>query len=553
VDNQRQILLVALGVILLLLWFQWEDAQRASIPVAESPISEQGLAGGGAPTVPAAPAARSTRNGKTDTPRVISPPKKELASGRRIRVLTDLLDVQIDTYGGDLRFLGLRKLPKELNTPDVPFPLMQDKGEETLIAQSGIIGYGKNYPFHRTRFTASKTDYTLREGQDSLSVDLNWRAKDGVFYTKRYTFRRDSYVVRVDFLVDNRSRAKWQGYFYGQFLKKPVEKKSGFLALPTFDGGAIYTNDNQYEKVNYDELADEPLDRKVTGGWAAMMRHYFVSSWMPEADQPGQIYSSSPSPERYVIGYKFTEPLTVAPGQKGQVGIDLFAGPKETDRLKKLVKGMDLTVDFGWLTFISAPLYWLLTAINSFVGNLGVSIIILTIMIKAFFFPLNNAQYKSMAKMKKVQPRMKALKEQYGSDRERYSKAMMELYKKEKINPMSGCLPILVQIPVFIALYWVLLESVEMRQAPFALWIQDLSARDPYFVLPVLMGASMFVTTWMSPATDPMQRKLFLMMPVLFTGFFLFFPSGLVLYWLVNNVLQIIQQTYINRSLAANK
>jgi len=332
-----------------------------------------------------------------------------------------------------------------------------------------------------------------------------------------------------------------------------VEQESGFMALPTFEGGAIYTNENQYEKVDYDELAEEPLKRVVTGGWAAMMQHYFVSSWIPDAKQPGQIYSNSPSPQRYVIGYKFTEPLVVPAGKKATVGIDFFAGPKESDRLKLLTEGMDLTVDFGWLTFLSAPLYWLLTAINSYVGNLGWSIVVLTIMIKAAFFPLNNTQYKSMAKMKKIQPRMAALKEQYGSDRERYGKEMMALYKKEKVNPMSGCLPILVQIPVFIALYWVLLESVEMRQAPFALWIQDLSAKDPYFVLPILMGASMFVTTWMSPTTDPMQRKLFLMMPVLFTAFFLFFPSGLVLYWLVNNVLQIIQQTYINRSMAASK
>jgi YidC/Oxa1 family membrane protein insertase len=325
------------------------------------------------------------------------------------------------------------------------------------------------------------------------------------------------------------------------------------MALPTFDGGTIYTSEEKYEKIDYDEMAEKPLKRKVVGGWAAMMQHYFVSSWMPESTQPGQIYSSSPSPQHYVIGYKYTEPLTVAPGKSAQVGIDLFAGPKETDRLERLPEGMDLTVDFGWLTFLSAPLYWLLTAINSFVGNLGLSIIVLTIMIKAAFFPLNNAQYKSMAKMKKIQPRMQALKEQYGSDRERYGKEMMQLYKREKVNPMSGCLPILVQIPVFIALYWVLLESVEMRQAPFAFWIQDLSAKDPYYVLPVLMGASMFVTTWMSPTTDPMQRKLFLALPVLFTAFFLFFPSGLVLYWLVNNVLQIIQQTYINRSMAASK
>lgn len=225
-DNQRQILLIALGVILLLLWFRWEDAQRARTPVAESPIAEQRLPGGDAPSTPTAPVAKSAKTGSTDTPQVAAPAQKEMASGKRIRVMTDLLDVQIDTYGGDLRFLGLRQHPKELNKPDVPFPLMQDQGDEILIAQSGIIGHGKNYPFHRTQFSTSKTDYILREGQDSLLVDLNWRAKDGVRYTKRYTFMRDSYVVRVDFLVDNRSSKEWQGYFYGQFLKNRLSRKA---------------------------------------------------------------------------------------------------------------------------------------------------------------------------------------------------------------------------------------------------------------------------------------------------------------------------------------
>ncbi|MEE8482377.1 MAG: membrane protein insertase YidC, partial [Acidiferrobacterales bacterium] len=375
-DSQRQILLIALGVILLLLWFRWEDTQRANAPAPGPAAVEQRAVSGGAPSAPAVPAAKT---GQTGAPRVTAPAQQEMASGKRIRVLTDLLDVQIDTYGGDLRFLGLRKHPKELNNPDVPFPLMQDKGDEILVAQSGLVGHGKYYPFHRTRFTTNSTSHTLREGQDSLSVDLNWRAKDGVRYTKRYTFKRNSYVVRVDFLVDNRSRAEWQGFFYGQFLKKPEKKESGFMSLPTFDGGVIYTRENQYEKIDYDELAEEPLKRKVVGGWAAMMQPYFVSSWLPAAEQPGQIYSSSPSPQHYVIGYKYTEPLIVAPGKSAQVGIDLFAGPKETDRLKPLAEGMDLTVDFGWLTFISAPLYWLLTAINSYIGNLGVSIIVLTI------------------------------------------------------------------------------------------------------------------------------------------------------------------------------
>jgi YidC/Oxa1 family membrane protein insertase len=337
---------------------------------------------------------------------------------------------------------------------------------------------------------------------------------------------------------------------YGQLLRQAPEEKHGLFMLPTFTGGAVYTPEDRYEKISFDDMDKEAIRRDVNGGWVAMMQHYFVGAWMPaDPAQPAQLYTNALGSGQYLIGYKHTAPLVVPAGGRGSVAIDLYAGPKEHTRLEKQPEGLKLTADYGWLTFIASPLFWLLATINKAVGNWGWSIIVLTILIKAAFFPLNNAQYKSMAKMKKVGPRLQALKERYGNDRERYSKEMMELYKKEKINPMAGCLPILIQIPVFIALYWVLLEAVEMRHAPFALWIKDLSSQDPYYVLPVLMGASMFVTTWMSPATDPMQRRIFLAMPVVFTAFFLFFPAGLVLYWLVNNLLQIAQQWYITRGI----
>lgn len=546
-DNQRTLLIVIAAFLVMMIWFRWEDAQRAAQPQApESTVASAPSAAGDAPAVPKAP----TRAATTGTTPAVSPPAQvRLESGKRVRVTTDLLEVEIDTLGGDIRALGLRKQPLTLKDPNEPFPLMQDSDDKLYIAQSGLVGHGKNFPFHRTRFVAEGTEFKLKDGEDRLVVDLQYRPPGGVRYTKRFVFSRDSYVIRTEFLVNNQSNKPWEGFLYGQFLRQPPEEKSGFLALPTFTGGAIYTSEDQYQKISFSDMEDENLKRDVTGGWAAMMQHYFVGSWMPADDQEGQLYSSHPTDDHYVIGYKHTTPLAVAPGAKGSVGIDMFAGPKEHKRLKDLAEGMELVVDFGWLTFIAAPLFWLLTAIHGAIGNWGWSIIVLTIMIKAVFFPLNNTQYKSMAKMKKVGPRMKALKEQYGDDRERYSKEMMELYKREKINPMAGCLPILIQIPVFIALYWVLLESVEMRHAPFALWIKDLSAQDPYYVLPLLMGASMFVTTWMSPTTDPMQRKMFLAMPVVFTAFFLFFPAGLVLYWFVNNVLQIIQQTIINRSM----
>ncbi|KPK11837.1 MAG: hypothetical protein AMJ68_04275 [Acidithiobacillales bacterium SG8_45] len=550
-DNQRTLLIVIAAFLVMMIWFRWEDAQRAALPQApETATATAPSDTGDAPSVPRTPASATPAGA---TPSISAPAQTAIERGKRVRVITDLLDVEIDTLGGDVRALGLRKLPRTLKDASEPFPLMQDSDDKLYVAQSGLVGHGKNYPFHRTRFVADTTEYTLKDGEDRLVVDLKYRGQDSVRYTKRFIFSRDSYVIRIEFLVDNRGSKPWEGFLYGQFLRQPPEETSGFLALPTFTGGAIYTNEDHYQKISFSDMEDEVLRRDVTGGWAAMMQHYFVGSWMPSEEQKGQLYTSHPASNRYVIGYKHTTPLAVAPGTRGSVGIDMFAGPKEHKRLKDLAEGMELTVDFGWLTFIAAPLFWLLTAIHGVIGNWGWAIIVLTIMIKAVFFPLNNAQYKSMAKMKKVGPRMQALKAQYGDDRERYSKEMMELYKKEKINPMSGCLPILIQIPVFIALYWVLLESVEMRQAPFALWIKDLSAQDPYYVLPILMGASMFVTTWMSPTTDPMQRKMFLALPVVFTVFFLFFPAGLVLYWLVNNVLQIIQQTIINRSMEGSK
>lgn len=557
-DNQRSFLLVVLAAIVLMIWFQWDKAQRSAQPAA--PISTQPSAQyrDGTPTVPRPPSAQY----QPAAPSAPSPPSKEdvaskilpgLDRGRRIHVTTDLLEVEIDTQGGDLRYLGLRKHPTTLDETAEPFPLMQDSGKDIFIAQAGLVGKGHQYPYHRTRYRAEKLTYTLEPGQEQLVVDIHWRAPDRTEYIKRHIFSRDSYVIRTEFLVHNRSNRTWSGFLYSQFFRQPPEDDSGFTSLPTFSGGAIYTTEDRYEKIKFSEMAESPLQREVTGGWVAVIQHYFVGAWMPAAKQRGQIYTNSPGKDRYVIGYKNLTPLTLTPGQRGKVGTDLYAGPKENKRLSKLIEGMVLTIDFGWLTFLSSPLFWLLATIHGLIGNWGWAIIVLTILIKMVFYPLNNVSFKSMARMKKLGPRLKALKEQYGDDRERYGKEMMALYKKEKVNPMSSCLPMLLQIPVFIALYWALLESVEMRQAPFMLWIHDLSARDPYFVLPVLMGASMFVTSWMSPATDPMQRRLFLAMPVMFTVFFLFFPSGLVLYWLVNNVLQIIQQTIINRSMAAKK
>lgn len=547
-DNQRFFLWTALAAILIMLWTAWQDEygpKPVTQPIAETPVDR---------SVPTAP---DTDARLPDQPQPQAQPASKaspLKTGDRIRVLTDLLEVEIDTFGGDIRVARLRTYPVALDKKDVPFELLNDKRDTLFIAQSGLFNKNnKNLPYHKTLYRATQSRYELKDGNDQLEVVLTWQAPDGVRYDKVYTFKRNSYVVDVAYRVANKSGSDWQGYLYGQLQRIPPEQQTGLFSLPTYSGAAIFTQAEKYEKISYDDIKSGPLeDRRTTGGWAAIMQHYFVVSWMASRKQVGDLYSVDLGENRYVIGYKSAAPATVPAGKTETVGMQLYIGPKESDRLERLVEGMILTVDFGWLTFISAPLFWLLNWIETYVGNWGWSIILLTLFLKVVFYPLNNASYKSMANMRRLQPRLMQMKEKYGQDKQRYNQAMMELYKTEKLNPMAGCLPMLVQIPVFIALYWVLLESVEMRHAPFILWIHDLSAPDPYFVLPVLMGLSMFATTWLTPASDPMQRKIFMAMPVVMTVFFLFFPSGLVLYWFVNNVLQFIQQWHITKRIEAS-
>ncbi|MFQ5937318.1 MAG: membrane protein insertase YidC, partial [Acidiferrobacterales bacterium] len=492
------------------------------------------------PPAPAAP-------GTAPTP----PPARAPQQGARVSVVTDLFEAVIDSVGGDLREVKLRQYPVSADDPSTPFALLTDSAESVYVAQSGLIGADREYPNHRTRYGVEAQRYALAPGQDALKVPLRWQAPDGVRYTKVYTFYRDRYVVDVDFMVENATTEPWQGYLYRQFRRRYVEPKRGWLALPTYTGAAIYTPEEKYEKISFSDMSEEPLERDVTGGWVALLQHYFVGAWMPPKEERNRFYTAALEDHHYTVGLHGLEPTTVAPGSNGQLRATLYVGPKEHTRLRELTEGMELTVDYGWLTVLSAPLFWLLAYIHRWVGNWGWAIIVLTFLIKLVFYPLSAASYKSMAKMKRVQPKLQSLRERFGHDRQRMNQAMMELYKKEKINPLGGCLPIVIQIPVFIALYWVLLESVEMRQAPFVLWLQDLSAPDPYFVLPILMGVSMFVQQQLAPAQlDPMQRRMMNALPIVFTVFFLFFPAGLVLYWLVNNVLSIAQQWQITRMIA---
>ncbi len=546
-DNQRLFLFFALALVMMLIWQAWEQ-QTAPPATSTTPVASP-TSPSGSPSVPAVP--QQSGAAQPAAPQIT----EALPRGARVHVRTDVIGAVIDTEGGDMRQLDLRRYPVSIEKPDEPFALMQDKGPELYIAQSGLIGTDGQYPTHKVRFTAEKDQYDLADGKDELRVPLTWRSPDGVQYTKTYVFHRGSYVVDVEFAVKNTSQREWSGYFYGQFQRTHFVAKRGFFgATPSYTGGAIYTPENKFQKIPLDEMTEKTLKPDVAGGWVAMLEQYFVSSWLLPRDQHNEFYSRTLEGKYHVLGFKNLNPTKVAPGQTGIIKEQFYAGPTEHKILKTLPEGMNLTVDYGWLTFISAPLFWLLAAIHGLLGNWGWAIIVLTILIKAAFYPLSATSYKSMAQMRKLQPKMQALKERFGDDRQKLNQAMMELYKTEKINPLGGCLPIVVQIPVFISLYWVLLQSVELRQAPFILWIHDLSARDPYFILPILMGISMLTQQLISPQmTDPLQRKVMMAMPVLFTFFFAFFPSGLVLYWVCQNLLSIAQQWWITRRFDAGR
>lgn len=558
-DVQRAILLFALAFVLIVLYQRWLEYQMPDTPPGQASTSVQSRESGTVdiPDTPDTPDTPDESAEAASAPQAPGQADETQDSGERIQVTTDLLNAEIDPHGGSIKKLALLGHPVSVNQPDNPFLLLKqrstDQGDDILITQSGLIGKDRPLPNHKTEYRVNDTEFRLGEADDELAVDLTWTAPDGVHYTKRFTFYRASYDIKIDYLVDNRSETPWSGFIYGQFLSTYVPPDRSFVlgAVPTYLGGAIYSPSEKFEKIDFDDMRDSPLKRQISGGWAAMLQHYFVAAWFPTDEAAYSYYTRThehPGNRRYNLGLNSLTPVKVPAGETGRLSLDLFAGPKEQDRLAEKSEGFDLTVDYGWLTPVSAPLFWVLDKIHGFTGNWGWAIIILTFLIKLAFYPLSATSYKSMAKMKKLQPRLQTLKDRYGDDKAKMNQAMMEIYKKEKVNPLGGCLPIVVQIPVFIALYWVLLESVELRQAPWELWIQDLSVRDPYFVLPILMGASMVAQQMLNPAPlDPMQKKIMMALPVVFTFIFLYFPAGLVLYWLVNNVLSITQQWYINK------
>jgi YidC/Oxa1 family membrane protein insertase len=557
-DTQRMLLFVALALVLVMMYSAWQAdyGPRPAAPAATEAAPAQ-AAGAPAPAAgdvpPAGPAATPTAV-PGEVPSAASQPQASaLESGEQVRVRTDLLDVRIDTLGGDVREAKLLDYPVALDQPDEPFVLMRDEPDRVFIAQTGLVGE-RGSPEHHTvshyaRFTAEKGEYRLEEGADALVVPLTLRHPSGLTITKTLTFHRDSYVIDVAYRVDNGSEADWSGSLYGQFQRSPVRPEDKARFIYTYTGGAISGPEKHYQKVTFDDMTEAPLSRDIEGGWAAMIQHYFLGAWIPDPDQTQHYYSRVLDGPRYLLGFRGPQ-AQVPAGASGELATRLYVGPKEHDRLPGVAPHLELAVDYGYLSFIAEPLFWVLKWIHDVVRNWGWSIIIVTLLIKLAFFQLSATSYKSMAQMRKLAPRLQTLKERFGDDRQKLNQAMMELYKKEKINPLGGCLPILVQIPVFISLYWVLLESVELRQASFMFWLDDLSSKDPYYVLPLIMGVSMFVQQRLNPAPpDPVQAKVMMALPVVFTVFFAFFPAGLVLYWTVNNLLSIAQQWYITRKM----
>ncbi|MEZ9059785.1 membrane protein insertase YidC [Vibrio pelagius] len=530
-DSQRNILLIALALVSFLLFQQWNVAKNPAPQAVEQAQSGS--------TLPAPSYADD-----------LDPAPGQVASAKTITVTTDVLTLSIDTVGGDVVTANLNDYSAEFDSED-SFVLLKNEPGHQFIAQSGLVGpQGIDLSStNRPSYTVSADSFTLVDGQDELRIPMTYQA-NGLDYTKTFILKRGSYAIDVEYDVVNNSGNNATFGMYAH-LRQNVMDDGGSLTMPTYRGGAYSTEDTRYKKYSFDDMQDRNLSLNLANGqgWAAMIQHYFASAWIPRDEAGSNLYT------RVIgnlgdIGVRMPN-KTIANGDEASFKATLWVGPKLQDQMAATAPNLDLVVDYGWLWFIAKPLHTLLSFIQGFVSNWGVAIIILTFIVRGAMYPLTKAQYTSMAKMRMLQPKLTAMRERIGDDRQRMSQEMMELYKKEKVNPLGGCLPILLQMPIFISLYWALMESVELRHSPFFGWITDLSAQDPYYILPLLMGASMFLIQKMSPTTvtDPMQQKIMTFMPVMFTFFFLFFPSGLVLYWLVSNIVTLIQQTLIYKQL----
>lgn len=540
-DWQKNILIAAILAVLFTLALRWNTYQQAHAPAAvvSQTQSAANISDIPAPTVTAA----DIKETAATLPLSTAP----------IKVVTDSLVVEISPVGGDIIKVYLPLYSADIKTPEIPFVLLNNSTEQTYSAQSGIVGANATDTAQgRPTFSTEKSEFTLENGQDKLLVDLTLQ-QDQVKITKRFTFTRGGYLIAVEYLIDNQSSNKWVGQLYGQIKRdsKNLATKSSGIGMSPYLGSAIHTTEANYKKVSFDDLKKGPFEATEKGGWVSLVQHYFISAWIPDANSNNVFkLRKFGDNDLYLFGFTSSN-VEVAPNSQGILKASFYAGPKDTQILEKISPSLDLTADYGPLWMIAKPLFALLKFIhNHIISNWGVAIILLTFCVKLIFFYPSAISYKSMAKMRKLAPKMAEMKERHGDDRQKMSQEMMKLYQTEKVNPLGGCLPMLIQMPVFLALYWVLMESVELRHAPFYLWINDLSIQDPFFVLPIIYGATMWIMQKLNPQpTDPMQARVMQMLPLVFTFMFLWFPAGLVLYWVTNNSLSIVQQYIITKQI----
>lgn len=546
---QKNLILAAIGVVVWLLVVRWSDfqIQHQTMPTDEQQpsVAVEQLYTDRAVTSSTLPVLAD------DQPTVA----KLLANDQKtVSITTDVLKVTIDTLGGDVIETQLLKdLDKMAENGGQPISILTRSNGNEFTAESGLIGAnGTDTAAGRPIFTTTANSYELLDGQQALEVDFVYN-QDGVEFIKRFEFRASDYKIGVRYIIRNLSSEPWSATFYGQFRRDSHQPEiDSPTGMKPFLGAAIRENDKNYSRYDFSDIEDKTVKTSIQGGWLAFVQHYFVSAWVPPQESKNRFSLRKLQGSDVYLMAVTGEKINVAPGNIGEYKVDLYVGPKNQDVLKELSEYLDLTIDYGFLWMLAKPIFAALQIIQGFLINWGWSIILLTIFIKILLYPLSAASLKSMAKMRTLQPEMARIKELYGDDRQKAGQEQMALFKKHRVNPLGGCFPMLLQMPVFIALYWVLSESVEIRHSPWIIWIQDLSAKDPLFILPLIMGASMFLMQKLQPApTDPMQAKVFQLMPVVFTFFFMMFPAGLVLYWTVNNLLSILQQWYVNRQIAA--
>ena len=545
--SNRFLLYIAFTLVLFMIWQQWQIEQnltKQNTSVEKEIQSEK-------QDLPDVAITEPSQNKTKDEN--IGPPKnlKNIA-GEEIALSNDELKIIVDTKGGTVKEAKLLKYFETTDLDSENIKLL-DYQNDFYIAQSGLLHDKNLNKKNENKLAPNHHDLFKVKSKKDDSIILEWtNAKQDITVFKKIYLDNAGYKINIEHTIINKSKKAWSGRQYRQIRRKSAGEGRSWVT-PTFTGGAFY--DGTYNKISYSEISEKKPKFNVRSGWVAMMEHYFVSAWFFPKDENNLFYTKEiyvdESRSDFIIGAR-SEAALVQPGESANLKSNLYVGPKLQKELEKLADGLELTIDYGVLTFISKPLFWLLDKIYSFIGNWGWAIILLTLLIKLAFYKLSETSYKSMAKMKQFSPKIQSIRERYGSDRQKMNQAMMDMYRQEKINPLGGCWPILIQIPVFIALYWVLLESVELRQADFIFWLDDLSAKDPYYVLPLIMGASMYFQQKLNPTPpDPMQAKVMQMLPIIFTAFFAFFPSGLVLYWVVNNLLSIAQQWKITKAITS--